>query len=151
MSLRGLAAPLLLLALAAPAAALGENEDDDALPSMQPPGGLHLFYRSTGPMSFVAMTPKDVPADARPLGEIRSVSCQRGVSIPLSASIRATSVSSGFGDGGYKKALELMKKEHPDLVGIYDVKVDLGVFSVLGGLYRSLCTYVTARGFAAAR
>lgn len=143
-----LLAALLALA-AAPAAAIGENEDDDALPSMNRTGGLVLFYDSTGPMSFVAMTPKDVPKDARMLGEVRGRSCQRGVSVPLSATIRATSVSAGFGDGSYKKAVEDIKTKHPELVGLYDVKVDLGQFSILGGLYRSLCTYVSARGFAA--
>lgn len=146
--MRPAALAVLCLLAAAPAAAMGENEDDDALPSMQGRGGLHLFYQNTGPMSFVAMTPKDVPAGARQLGEVKSVSCQRGLAIPLAASFRATSVSNSYGDGGYRKALELMKKRHPDLEGIYDVKVDLGIFSVLGGLYRSLCTYVTARGFA---
>lgn len=142
------AALAVLLALAAaPAAAIGENEDDDALPSMNRTGGLVLFYDSTGPMSFVAMTPRDVPEGAAMLGVVRGRSCQRGVSVPLTASIRATSVSAGFGDGSYKKAVEDIKKKHPGLTGIYDVKVDLGVFSVLGGLYRSLCTYVSARGF----
>ena len=144
------AAAVLLSLLAAPAAALGENEDATAVPTMTSRGSIHIFYQSVGPMSFVAMTPKDVPADARPLGEVKSVSCQRGVSIPLAANIRATSVSNSYGDGGYRKALELMKKKHPDLEGIYDVKVDLGIFSLLGGIYRSLCTYVTARGFAKA-
>ena len=144
------AAAVLLSLLAAPAAALGENEDATAVPTMTSRGSIHIFYQSVGPMSFVAMTPKDVPADARPLGEVKSVSCQRGVSIPLAANIRATSVSNSYGDGGYRKALELMKKKPPDLEGIYDVKVDLGIFSLLGGIYRSLCTYVTARGFAKA-
>lgn len=142
------AALAVLLALAAaPAAAIGENEDDDALPSMNRTGGLVLFYDSTGPMSFVAMTPRDVPEGAAMLGVVRGRSCQRGVSVPLTASIRATSVSAGFGDGSYKKAVEDIKKKHPELTGIYDVKVDLGLFSVLGGLYRSLCTHVSARGF----
>jgi hypothetical protein len=130
---------VLLALAAAPAAAIGENDDDSAVPSMN----------RTGPMSFVAMTPRDVPKDARMLGEVRGRSCQRGVSIPLSATIRATSVSAGFGDGSYKKAVEDIKTKHPDLVGLFDVKVDLGQFSILGGLYRSLCTYVSARGFAA--
>lgn len=144
-----LAAGLALL-LAAPAAAIGENEDDDALPSLNPTGGLVLFYSSTGPMSFVAMTPKDVPPGTRSLGEVSSRSCQRGLSIPLAASLRATSVSTGYGDGGYVKALKIMREKHPDLAGIYDVRVDLAIFSILGGLYRQLCTEVTARGFALA-
>lgn len=146
---RALLAVFLALG-AAPAAAIGENDDDGAVPSMNRVGGLVLFYDSTGPMSFVAMTPRDVPKDARMLGEVRGRSCQRGISVPLSATFRATSVSAGFGDGSYKKAVEDIKAKHPDLAGLYDVKVDLGQFSILGGLYRSLCTYVSARGFAAA-
>lgn len=146
--MRTAAAALLAAALASPASAIGENEDAAAVPSLQLPGGLLLFYKATGPMSFVAMTPKDLPQDARQLGEVRSVSCQRGVSVPISPSWNATSVSSGYGDGGYRKALELMKQQNPELAGIYDVRVDLGIFSLLNGLYRSLCTYVTARGFA---
>lgn len=139
----------VLLALAAPSAwARGENEDDDALPSMNRTGGFVLYYDSTGPMSFVAMTPKDVPPDAKPLGTVRGKSCQRGLSVPLTASIRATSISAGFGDGSYRKAIDEIRKQHPDVAGVYDVRVDLGQFSILGGLYRSLCTYVTARAFA---
>ncbi|MDX6768596.1 MAG: hypothetical protein SF051_03630 [Elusimicrobiota bacterium] len=143
-----LAAAGLLVLLAGPAAAAGENEDSAALPSMTSRGSIHLFYQTTGPMSFVAMTPRDVPPDARRLGEVKSVSCQRGLSIPLAASLRATSVTNSYGDGGYAKAMEKMKKAHPDLEGIYDVKVDLEIFSILGGLYRSLCTHLTARGYA---
>lgn len=139
---------LLAALLAGPAAARGENEDDQALPSLLRPGGLLLFQSSTAPMSFVAMTPRDVPENARELGELRSVSCQRGLSVPIAANLRATSVSSAYGDGGYAKAFESMKKAHPELDGIYDVRVDLSVFSVLGGLYRSLCTHITARAYA---
>ena len=147
--MRRLAAAVLAAALAAPAAAIGENDDDDAFPSLNWPGGFVLFLDATAPMSFVAMTPRDVPAGARPLGELSTYTCQRGVAIPLAAQVNASSVSGGYGDGGYKRALELLKQEHPELVGVYDVKVDLGIFSLLGGLYRSLCTYVSARGFAA--
>lgn len=145
---RAALALLLAAAAASTAGAAGENEEDDALPSMNRTGGLVLFYDSTGPMSFVAMTPRDVPSGARALGTVRGRSCQRGLSIPLSASVRATSISAGFGDGSYRKAIEDIKAKNPDLAGIYDVRVDLGQFSVLGGLYRSLCTYVSARGFA---
>lgn len=146
--MRLLLAAALAVALSAPCAALGEGEEDTAVPTMIPAGGLMFFYRSTGPMSFVSMTPKDVPADARRLGEVTGRSCQRGLSIPLAAQINATSVSGAYGDGGYKKALEQIKKDHPDLAGVYDVRNDVEVFSLLGGLYKSLCTIVTARGFA---
>jgi hypothetical protein len=139
----------LLLFLAAPAFAIGENDDYGAVPGMIRTGGLLLFYETTGPMSFVAMTPRDVPVNARPIGEVKGVTCQRGLSVPIAANINAMSVSGGYGDGGFARALSKMKKEHPDLVGIYDVKTDMSVFSILG-FYRSLCIEVTARGFAAA-
>ena len=145
--MRILLSAALAAALAAPCAASGEGDEEDALPTMQPAGGLLLFYESTGPMSFVTMTPKDVPKNARQLGEVKGVSCQRGLSIPIAASFSATDISGVYGDGGYAKALRAIKKAHPELAGIYDVKTDVEEFSILS-FYRSTCTEVTARGFA---
>jgi hypothetical protein len=133
--------------MAAPCAAIGEGDEEDASPSMQTVGGLVLFYETTGPMSFVTMTPRDVPAGAKQLGEVFGRACQRGLSIPLAANLNSTSVSGAYGNGGYAKALATIKKDHPDLAGIYDVKTDLEIFSLLG-FYKSTCTLVTARGFA---
>jgi len=138
----------VLLAVPAPfAAATGEGDGDEAFPGLIPAGGIMLFYDSEGPLSFVSMTPKDVPADARQLGTVKGVSCQHGLSIPIAANIRATNVTGGYGDGSFKKALEQIKKEHPDMSGVYDVRTDLRIFSILG-IYRKLCTEVTARAFA---
>lgn len=138
---------VLLCALASFAAAAGEEDGDEAVPGLIPAGGITVFYKSEGPLSFVTMTPKDVPAGARQLGLVKGVSCQHGLSIPLAANIRATNVSGGYGDGSFRKALERIKKEHPETAGIYDVRTDLRIFSFLG-LYRRLCTEVTARAFA---
>lgn len=99
-------------------------------------------------MSAVTMNPGDMPAGARGLGIVKGVSCQRGLSVPLAAQLRATSVSAGFGDGGFVKAVAAIKGKLPEAAGLYDVKIDLRVFSVLS-VYRSLCTEVTARAFAA--
>lgn len=145
--MRLLLAAALALAAAGPCAAAGEGDDDFAMPTMQSPSGLYLFYDSTGPMSFLSMTAKDVPAGARLIPEVRGVSCQRGLSIPTAVSINATDVSGYYGDGGYIKSLAVIKKAYPDVVGIYDVRVDLELFSILG-FYHSTCTIVTARAFA---
>ncbi len=145
--MRLLLAAVLLALLAAPGRAIGEGDEDEALPAMVPTGGLLIYYDATGPMSFPSMTPRDVPARAKPLGIVVGRSCQRGLSIPLAAQINPTSVSGAYGDGGYRKALETIKKAHPDAAGLYDVISDVEVFSILG-IYRSLCTYVTARAFA---
>ena len=145
--MRALLAAALAALLAAPCAAIGEGDEDSALPGMQPANGLVLFYRSEGPMSFAAMTPKDVPGNVRKIREVKGVACQRGLAIPIAANFNATNVSAYYGDGGYAKALAQIKREHPDVIGLYDVRTDVEVFSVLG-FYRSLCTEVTARAFA---
>lgn len=145
--MRILLAAALALAAAAPCAAIGEGDESNAMPGLQPASGLVLFYESSAPMSFVAMTAKDVPENALKIREVRGVSCQRGLSIPIAANLNATNVSGYKGDGSYAKAVEQIKKLHPEVSGIYDVRADVENFSVLG-FYRSLCTIVTARAFA---
>lgn len=145
--MRVLLAAALAALLAAPCRAVGEGDEDDAVPGMQSASGLVLYYRSAGPMSFVAMTPKDVPADARKIREVQGRACQRGLAVPIAADFNATNISAYYGNGSYAKALARIKKEHPDVTGIYDVRTDVEVFSVLG-VYRSRCTIVTARAFA---
>jgi len=141
-------AAALAAALTAPVRAEGEGDEDAADPSMQSTSLLTVFYDSTGPMAFVAMTPKDVPAGARLIREVRGVSCQRGLSLPTALSLTSTSVGGAYGDGGYARALADIRKKHPEAAGIYDVRVDLETFSLFG-FYQTLCTIVTARGFEA--
>jgi len=67
------------------------------------------------------------------------------VSLPTSSSSRA-SISGAVGEGGFARALQDIRERHPDLTGIYDVKVDehfLGILTV----YSRRCIEVTARGF----
>lgn len=142
-------AALLLASFVSAARARGENDEDTAVPGLIPAGSFMLFYKTQGPLSFVAMTPKDRPPGARELGTVRGVSCQHGLSIPLSADVRGISVTGAYGNGSFVKAIAQIKKEKPEIIGIYDVRTDLRVFSLLG-LYRKLCTEVTARAFAAA-
>lgn len=137
-----------LLCLPSAALARGEADGDAALPGLLPFGGLMVFYKSQGPLSFVTMTPRDRPASARELGEVKGSSCQRGLSIPLAANFRATSVGGGYGDGSFVKALEGIKKARPEIGSLYDVRVDMRVFSILG-IYRQLCTEVVARAVSA--
>ena len=147
-TLRSFLTAVLLGFLAQPVMASGEAEQEDAVPGLIPAGGIMVFYQSQGPLSFVTMTPKDRPAGARELGTVKGVSCQHGLSVPIAAQFRATSITGGYGDGSFKKALEQIKAANPDLAGLYDVRSDLRVFSILG-IYRKLCTEVTARAFAA--
>jgi hypothetical protein len=142
---RFLLAAALSVAAAAPCAA--QDDEGTALPTLQTTSWLTPFYDSTGPMSYVAMTPRDVPAGARLIPEVRSVSCQRGLSIPTTLSLQATDVNFVYGDGGFVKCVRKIVKEHPEVAGIYDVRVDLEIFSILG-IYKATCTIVTARAFA---
>ncbi|MBI5243466.1 MAG: hypothetical protein HY922_07225 [Elusimicrobia bacterium] len=110
--------------------------------------GILVFFDSIGPMSYVTMSPKDLPPDALLIGEVRGKSCQHGLSIPtgspLSGSTR--SLSAVRGRGGFSRALEDIRKRNPGLRGIYDVKVD-DHSTVILGVYRRLCTEIAARGF----
>lgn len=145
--MRLLLACLLLASLAPGVWARGENDEDTASPSLLRTGNFTVFYKTEGPLSFVTMTPKDRPKDARELGTVKGSSCQHGLSVPISADIRGTSISGAYGDGGFGKALAHIKKQKPEVSGIYDVRTDMKVFSLLG-IYKKLCTEVTARAFA---
>ena len=144
--MRALLAAALAGLIAAPCGAVGEGDDSDAVPALQPSSGLVIFYESSAPMSFVAMTPKDVPAGARKIREVRGVSCQRGLSVPTALNMNSTNVSGYHGDGSFGKAIAQIRKAHPEVSGIYDVRTDVEDFSILG-IYTSLCTIVTARAF----
>lgn len=138
-----LAAAVLAGLLALPAAAQDEGR---ASPALVPAGGLLIFYDSQGPMTFVAATRRELPAGVSDAGEVEAQACQHGLSVPLSLSWRATSVSGALGRGGFEKALERVKAARPELRGVYDVRVDLRVTSVLG-VWRRLCVELAARGF----
>jgi len=146
---RLLTSAVLLVALASSAAARGEGDEETATPGLIPPGNFVLFYDTEGPLSFVTMTPRERPKGARELGLVKGSSCQHGLSVPITADVRGTSITGAIGNGGYSKALADIKKSKPDVAGIYDVRTDMRVFSILG-IYRKLCTEVTARAFAAA-
>ena len=145
--MRMLLAAALVALLAATGRAAGEGDEDDALPGLQPANGMVLFYESSGPLSFPSMTPKDVPDGVRKIREVKGRACQRGLSVPIGANFNATNISAYYGNGGYAKAVARIKELNPDVIGLYDVRTDVEVFSILG-FYRSLCTEVTARAFA---
>ena len=114
--------------------------------------GFILFYDSKGPLSYQASTPRDLPKDAVLLGEVLGDSCQYGVSIPIIFSgTERLSLSGGKGDGSYQKALRDLHRKHPDVEGIYDIKVDIHQISILLGIYKRNCTEVVAQGFKRAR
>jgi len=142
---------VLVLLLAAPLVrAAGENDEDTAVPGLIPAGSFMLFYDSSGPLSFVAMTPKDKPIGAPELGTVRGVSCQHSLAIPISADVRGTSITGALGNGSFVKAINEIKKAKPEVAGIYDVRTDQRILSILG-IYRKLCTEVTARAFGAVK
>jgi hypothetical protein len=144
---RALLAAALVALSSAVAVASGEEDEDTAVPGIQPASGLVLFYESSGPLSFPSTTPRGVPDGTRKISEVRGTACQRGVGIPTALSVNPTSFSFYFGDGGYAKALAKIKEANPEISGVYDVRTDLELFSILG-IYKSLCTIVTARAFA---
>jgi len=134
-----------ILLLAAPTQARETYRANSGIMRM---GGMLLFHHSQGPLSILPTTRKELPAGAVPAEEVFAKSCQHGLTIPLSAAIRATRISGAAGNGGYRKILERLHEKHPGLLGIYDVKVDIHIRTILG-VYRRQCVEVSARGLRA--
>jgi hypothetical protein len=119
----------------------------EARPGLIPIGGFIIFYDSEGPLSYQTMTPQEVPKNVVSVGEVVGNSCQHGLTIPIiSSANNRTSVSGAKGDGSYRQALLNIQQKHPDLAGLYDVKVDIQRLSILT-IYSKECTIVVAQGF----
>jgi hypothetical protein len=130
-----------------------EREEYEASPGVISLGGKMIFLFSSGPLSYETLTPGELPKGAKDAGIVQCSSCQHGLSVPLvipTPSPRGGggggSLSGGYGNGGFEKAIENLKKDYPDLRGVYDVKIDVHRINILG-IYRKLCTEVTARAF----
>lgn len=101
-----------------------------------------MFQDSQGPLSFGAMTRKELPADLVPADEVKGEACQHGVTIPLGR--LGGSLSGAGGDGGYERALQNLRYQNPGVAAVYDVRVDVHIISVLR-IYKRQCTEITAR------
>ena len=138
-----------LLFILAVSPAFADWDEADARPGILKPGGWVIFMNSRAPLSFETLSPNQIPKDAVDAGIVFCKSCQHGASVPISVpsgTSRGTSISGAGGNGGFERALANLKQEHPELRGIYDVKVDYQRLSILG-IYRKLCVEITARGF----
>src|ERR1051326_5913683 len=100
--------------------------DDDpatylADPELLNVGGYVLFFNAQGPLSYGSET--QLPEDSTDLGEVQCHACQHGFSLPFSANLKeqSGSVSAALGRGGFIEALTNLRKQHPDIRGLYDV------------------------------
>jgi hypothetical protein len=128
------------------ASAAAQQEGSAAIPDLIGPGGFVVYYDARGPLSFLPMTPRELPPGASILGEVSGEVCEYGISVPLTLSYQGPAASAAYGRGGYEDALRSIRQEHPELTGVFDVRVDHRVTSVLG-ILRRLCTELVARGF----
>ena len=93
----------LAAALLAAPAVQAQEEGTTAQPRLVNPGGIIVFYASEGPLSFATLTPGELPPGARDAGEVRGLSCQHGLAIPVTASIMPATVSAAAGNGGGRR------------------------------------------------
>jgi hypothetical protein len=140
---RALGALLFLLTTSSVRA--GAQESYEARSGLLQLEGLVVFFSGAGPLSYVTMTARDVPADAVRIGSVAGRGCQFGVSTPFMGT-GTPQLSGGGGEGGFARAVEDIRRRHPDLRGIYDVKVDDHVMSILT-VFQRQCTEVAAQGF----
>ena len=137
---------LLLLFIGFLAADVGAHQSGELKPGLITPGGLPLFFSSQGPLAYTSLTASVIPKDAVPIGTVTGQRCQFSLSVPITASVRSTSFSGAVGNGTYAKILEDLARDHPGLLGLYDVKVDLHFTGILG-IFGRLCTEITAEGY----
>jgi hypothetical protein len=137
---------LVLIGLLGVAPAGARAQTYEASPDLIGVGGYVLFYDARGPLSFLAMTPRELPPGATVAGEVRGHACAYGLSVPIALSLDAIRVSGAYGMAGYEDALDGIRRDHPDLAGVFDVRVDDHTISLLG-IFRRACTEVVARGF----
>lgn len=118
----------------------------EATPGLLPSGGFVIFFNAEGPLSYATLTVAELPEDAISLGPVSGRGCQYGLAIPIVGSSSIARVSGAAGRGGFQKALREIRERHPELRGIYDVKVDNHLFSVLT-VFSRRCAEISARGF----
>lgn len=135
-----------LLVVAPGSAAFAQSDSYEANSGLLPLGGFVVFFDAGGPLSYLTMTPRDLPPGSTPIGVVTGRGCQYGVSTPLVGLSGLPRLSGGGGEGGFEKALQDIREHHPELKGIYDVKVDDHVVGVLT-VFQRQCTEVTAVGF----
>jgi hypothetical protein len=140
-----LAIPLLFSSLVVFA---DEPEAYEVNPDLINVDGYVVLFNAQGPLSYLSATSGEVPSGATKMGNVHGESCQHALSLPVSADLRTRSAKIGgaLGNGGYQQVFEKIKKEHPDITGIYDVRVDSHEVRILS-VYSKLCTEITARGF----
>ncbi len=136
----------LFLGLSLACATAQARQSEGLRPGLIKPGGLPVFFSSQGPLAYTSLTSSEIPKDAVPIGTVTGHRCQFSLSVPITASIRSTSVSGAVGDGTFGKIIQDLTHEHPGLLGLYDVKVDLHYTSLLG-IFGRLCTEMTAEGY----
>jgi len=136
---------ILIAMVLALSAAAQETRSWEAKPGLLSLSGFAVFFGVQGTLSY-ASTPGGLPSGASDAGEVRGQACQRGLSIPLGLSVSATRLSAGAGQGGYERALADLRARNPRIKGVYDVKADDHITSVLT-IFQRLCTEVAARGF----
>src|SRR5262245_5355272 len=105
-------------------AASAGSQEGSLSPDLIGSGGFVVYYDARGPLSVLPMTPRKLPPGASILGEIKGEVCQYGISVPLGIPYEAPSISAAYGRGGYEDVLRSIQKEHPELTGVFDVRVD---------------------------
>lgn len=141
---------LAALALAAGCAAGLPKLSYEANPRVLALPEIVIHQDSTGALSYHA----PAGADAQrlvPRGRAKGRACQRGFQVPLLWNVAVPwrnamglwSLSAGWGDGGYARALEDLRSRLPPQALLHDVQVDLHMRTILS-VYAEQCLELDA-------
>ncbi len=115
-------------------------------PSVVSPSGYFIVYDVQGTLSFEPSTRWELPKNIADMGNVLGQSCAYALSIPITLALTASKISGAYGENGYNKAVKNILKAHPAISGIYDVKVDTHIITVLG-IFTRQCLLLSARAF----
>lgn len=148
---------LLALAFGSGCAAGFPKLSYEANPRVLALPALVVHQDSTGALSYHAPAGRDARR-LLPRGRAKGRACQRGFQVPLlwnafvpaSNNMGSWSLSAGWGDGGYVRALDDVRSRLPADALLYDVQADLHMRTILS-IYAEQCLELDAAVFVPAQ
>jgi hypothetical protein len=110
-----------------------------------------VYQGSTGSLSYQSAVGRDVQR-LLPHQRAQGRVCQRGIQLPIFAALYAfgqaragqgTWLSTGWGDGSYRAAMDDLRQHVPSGAVLYDVRADVDIRMILG-VYREQCLVLDA-------
>ncbi|QQR88671.1 MAG: hypothetical protein IPJ88_10505 [Myxococcales bacterium] len=113
--------------------------------------GIPVFNMTTAPAAWNSNTGGETSKYARVPG-LHGEACQYGIGAPVPLGLLDITdghaiivLSASAGNGGFSEALQEIKKAHPEVIALADVRADMSTLAILSVFYKS-CVHVHGTG-----